>query len=201
MDRQADVSMADVTYKNQPAINKTQGNVPLAGTTHPYTISKLLWPGDVDAWLASKLRGTTLHVCCGKSMLGDCRLDMYEIGADVCADAARLPFADRSWDTLLIDPPYNGVFRWMHDMLSELSRVADKRIIFQHWYLPVNKNAQFKKAHRFTLTEVAVWQPRTYFGRVNVLAVLDSLDRTVQTRYYSTAQSCATVDVEEGDKL
>ena len=32
--------MASVTYKNQPAINKTKGNVPLAGTSHVYTILK-----------------------------------------------------------------------------------------------------------------------------------------------------------------
>lgn len=217
--------MPDVTYKNQPAIHKTKGKVPMEGNTHPYTVSKLLWPGDVENWIADHLRGTTLHICCGKSMLGDCRLDIYEPNADITGDAARLPFKDRSWDTLLIDPPYNGVFRWMHDMLSELSRVAERRIIFQHWYLPVNRQRQFKKAHRFELTEVAVWQPRTYFGRVNVLAVLDDdtgcaqypeacpecslsqcnahpsnfLDRAVQTRYYNTAQSCATVDDVEGD--
>lgn len=89
------------------------------------------------------------------------------------ADAARLPFADESWDTVLIDPPYNGVFQWNHDMLSELARVARQRIIFQHWFIPVNKNGQFKKKHAFVLVELAAWQPRTYFGRAQMISVMD----------------------------
>lgn len=106
-------------------------------------------------------------------MLGHCRVDLNETTANVCADAAALPFANQSWDTVLIDPPYNGVFQWNHDMLSELARITRQRIIFQHWFMPIDGNAQFKKSHRFRLTEVAVWQPKTYFGRVQVISVMD----------------------------
>jgi hypothetical protein len=58
-------------------------------------------------------------------------------------------------------------------MLAELARVARERIIFQHWYLPINRCAEFKKSPQFRLTEAAIWQPRTYFGRVNVITVVD----------------------------
>lgn len=206
--------MATVTYKNQPAIEKTKGNVPLAGTEHVYTAETILWPDAVEAYIKERLIGYTLHVCPGKSMLGDVRMDLYEDGIDVRADAARLPVKDYSFDTVLIDPPYNGRFQWNHDMLNELHRVARERIIFQHWFSPVNKKGQFKKAHVWELQEGAVvpqmalqylkenktlligvedghviveeedsdifdltaltyWQPRTYFGRVQLISILD----------------------------
>jgi len=34
--------MGSVSYKNQPAIDKTKGNVPLAGTSHIYRVKKKL---------------------------------------------------------------------------------------------------------------------------------------------------------------
>jgi len=172
-------AMSTVSYRNQPAMqaikSSQRGVVPPAGTTHPYTVNAVLWPGKVEEWIAARLLGRTLHICCGKSLLGDCRVDLYEKSADVAADAARLPFPAHSWDTVLIDPPYNGRFQWNHDMLTELARVARQRIIFQHWFLPVDRQGQFKKSHAFWLVEVAVWQPRTYFGRVQVISVMDRL--------------------------
>jgi len=183
--------MSTVTYTNQPGIHKTRGTVPLAGNEHVYTVSKVLWPHEVECYLASKLIGFTLHVCCGMSKLGDVRLDLYEKDVDVIGDAARLPFADRTFDTVLIDPPYNSKFQWMHDMLNELHRLACKRIIFQHWFSPIDKQGRFKKANIFQLSEECIvpvidevsdcfslidlvhWNPRTYFGRVQLISILD----------------------------
>lgn len=183
--------MSTVTYNHQPAIHKTRGTVPLAGTEFVYTVKKVLWPQEVEDYIQSKLIGYTLHICCGKSQLGDVRLDRYDPIVDVKADAARLPF-EKSFDTVLIDPPYNSKFQWMHDMLNELHRVARKRIIFQHWFSPIDKYGRFKKAnvfqlnemvavpvivsdsHEFLLSEMTSWMPRTYFGRMQIISILDS---------------------------
>jgi hypothetical protein len=208
--------MATVTYKKQPGVHKTRGAIPLDGTSHVYTVSAVLWPEAVENWISERLVGSTLHVCCGKSRLGDVRVDLYEPDVDVKADAAKLPFDDNSFDTVLIDPPYTGKFQWSHDMLNELHRIARKRIIFQHHFSPVDKNGYFKKNHAFVLTDAAVvptmpnnlaseirlavktdegyvivdgdqgektfylsdivyWQPRTYFGRAQLISVLDRL--------------------------
>lgn len=183
--------MATVTYRAQPGIHKSRGKVPLAGTSHLYTVSKLLWPKEVEEYIAGQLIGTTLHICCGLSKLGDVRVDLYADDVDVMACMARLPFADKSFDTVLIDPPYNSKFQIMHDMLNELHRLARERIIFQHWFTPVDKQGRFKKCHLYRLSNLAIvptidydseafglsnlllWSPRTYFGRVQVLSVLD----------------------------
>lgn len=167
--------MATVTYKNQPGIEKTKGTVPLAGTKHLYTVNKVLWPEEVSDVLRSLLIPQSLHVCCGRSPLGNIRCDLDPLNCpDVICDAAKLPFADESFVSVLCDPPYNGKFQWNHDMLSELSRVASKRIIFQHWFIPADPNGLWKKWHKFSLTKCYIWQPRTYFGRVQVISVFDA---------------------------
>jgi hypothetical protein len=167
--------MPTVTYKHQPAIEATKGNVPLAGTSHIYTVTKVLWSDSIEKFLATLFIGTTLHVCCGMSVLGDYRLDLdYHNHPNIICDAARLSFKDNSFDTILCDPPYNGKFQWNHDMLKELSRVASKRIIFQHWFIPANSQGLYKKAQdKFELTQIYVWQGRTYFGRAQIVSVFD----------------------------
>lgn len=169
--------MSTVTYKNQPAIEATKGAVPLAGTSRLYTVKKVLWPESVSEVLESLLIPRSLHVCCGRSLLGDVRFDFDpSVTPDVIGDAANLPFADGSFDSVLCDPPYNGKFQWNHDLLNELSRVAAKRIIFQHWFIPADPEGRWKKWHKFQLTQAFVWQPRTYFGRAQVISVFDSIE-------------------------
>lgn len=167
--------MSTVTYKNQPAIHKTRGAIPLAGTSHLYTVKKVLWPKSIEDYLESLFIGQTLHVCCGKSLLGNVRLDLDpENNPDIICDAARITLPDNSFETVLCDPPYNGKFQWNHDLLSELSRVASRRIIFQHWFIPANKDGLYKKAQeKFHLSYTYVWQGQAYFGRAQIISVFD----------------------------
>jgi hypothetical protein len=44
--------VATVTYKNQPAIDRTKGNVPLAGTSHIYRVKKRLWNDNIESVFA-----------------------------------------------------------------------------------------------------------------------------------------------------
>lgn len=169
--------MGTMTYHNQPAIDRNRGHIPMEGTDIPYTVSKVLWPGSVEGWIDERLTGKSLHVCAGLSQLGTIRVDLYQADPDITADAVALPFSDQHFDTVLCDPPYNGKFRWNHDLLSELARVAKTRIIFQHWFLPFDRYGRYKKDHRFRLVELAVWPPRSYFGRVQVISVLDAQSR------------------------
>ncbi len=168
--------MPSVTYQNQPAIQASHGNVPPAGTSHIYTVKKVLWPESIEAFLETLFVGRTLHVCCGKSRLGDVRLDLNEETADIRCDASDMSahVQDGEFETVLCDPPYNGKFQWNHDLLTELARVASTRIIFQHWFIPATPQGRYKKAQeKFALTQSYVWQPRTYFGRAQVVSVFD----------------------------
>ena len=166
--------MSTVTHYNQPAIYKTNGHV-YDGYKAPYTITKVLWSADVERWLSRRIAPPCLHVCCGLSMLGDVRYDLYQENVTVRGDANRLPFAAKAFETILIDPPYNGVFQWNHDMLTELSRVSRHRIIFQHWFIPADKHGRYKKDHQFVMSDISAFQPQTYFGRANIISVFDAL--------------------------
>ena len=168
--------MSTVTYKNQPAIHATRGAIPLKGTSHLYKVKKVLWPISIESVLETLFVGKSLHVCCGLSKVGNTRLDLdIDTHPNVLCDASRLSFVNDSFDTVLCDPPYNGKFQWNHDMLFELSRVASKRIIFQHWFIPANKMGLYKKAqNKFQLSETYVWQGQTYFGRAQIISVFDS---------------------------
>lgn len=169
--------MATVTYKHQPAIHATRGAVPLAGTSHLYTVKKVLWPESIESFLPSLFWGSVLHVCCGQSLLGDVRADLDQGNhPTLICDAARLPIQSDAFDTVLCDPPYNGKMQWNHDLLSELARVTRFRLIFQHWFIPANKNGLYKKAQeKFNLTETYVWQGQTYFGRAQIISVFDRI--------------------------
>ena len=171
--------MATVTYKNQPAIHKTRGAVPLAGTSHLYTVAKVLWPESIEDFLPTLFIGTTLHVCTGKSLLGDIRLDLDPgVNPDVICDGSKLPIKTNGVETVLCDPPYNGKFQWNHWLLEELARVASQRIIFQHWFIPANKDGRYKKAHeKFQLVQPYVWQGQAYFGRAQIISVFDRIDQ------------------------
>lgn len=168
--------MATVTYKNQPAIDASGGSIPLAGTSHLYTVKKVLWPDSIEDFLKTLFIGKTLHVCCGKSMLGDVRLDLNEETVDIKCDAQDMSgfVKDNEYDTVLCDPPYNGKFQWNHNLLKELSRVASKRIIFQHWFIPATSDGLYKKANeKFLLGDCYVWQLRIYFGRAQIISVFN----------------------------
>ena len=167
--------MATVSYKAQPGIHKTRGAIPLAGTSHLYTVTRVLWPAPIEEILENLLIPPSLHVCCGASQLGTIRVDSDALHfPTVVADAARLPFRDRSVASPLCDPPYNGKMRWNHDLLTELSRGTTQRIIFQHWFIPADMWGRYRKDHRFSLTALYAWQPRSYFGRVQMVSVFDA---------------------------
>jgi hypothetical protein len=181
--------MGTVTYKKQPGIEKTKGAVPLAGTKHLYTVKSVLWPEDVTGTIQSLLLPRSLHVCCGRSPLGDVRVDFDpEVKPDLVVNAAALPFPDASFESVLCDPPYNGVFQWNHDLLCELSRVASKRIIFQHWFIPADPEGRWKKWHKFELRDLYVWQPRTYFGRGQLISVFDAVETFDPPTKFSTGK-------------
>ena len=169
--------MSTVTFKGQPGMQGAlKAGIPLEGTKHLYRVAKVLWPEEVEEVLAGLLLPPSLHVCCGRSQLGDVRFDIdLSTRPTVVGDAARLPFDNESFCSVLCDPPYNGRMQWNHDLLSELSRVSCQRIVFQHWFSCATRDGRYKKAQdRFHLTKLMIWQPRTYFGRVQLVQGYDT---------------------------
>lgn len=88
------------------------------------------WGRSLRAWFHRELSSVTdpperpvVHVCSGKSTLGDIRLDIAEDCGNVRADAFSLPFADGSVPTIVSDPPYDWPLQYRMRYFIELARV------------------------------------------------------------------------------
>lgn len=112
-----------------------------------------------------------LHLFGGAAKFGT-RLDVDPITRpDVIGDAWLPPFADRTFDIVVIDPPYDRLDRQTHhDLLSAAARVARERVIWFHtlwieppkgmaidraWLLRIGDNCAVRALQVFTITDRA----------------------------------------------
>jgi len=109
-----------------------------------------LWSSSEEKFYSNLCIGKTLHVCCGKSKLGDVRVDIKPQDKDVrFMDYRNLEFPDLSFDTVICDPPWAKTeavdkgLKWLH----ELSRVARKKIIIIHHHFFTIKNFKLTEAY------------------------------------------------------
>ncbi len=73
------------------------------------------WTNDIEALIKSKIEGYTLHLCSGRSFIGDVKIDLIvwnknRLSFDKCnvlADANMTPLKDNSFNTVVLDPIYN----------------------------------------------------------------------------------------------
>ena len=64
------------------------------------------WPEDVEQFIKSKIKGYTLHACCGDSEIGDIKIDIKPQRDDViCKDVYELDYKEE-FDTIVCDPPW-----------------------------------------------------------------------------------------------
>lgn len=87
------------------------------------------WPTDVEVWLRHQAEGFTLNFPCGTSFVGDVRADIdRSVRPTIVADLRHPPFRDRSFDTVICDPPFSfyNRFRWAQTV-AELTR---RKIMF-----------------------------------------------------------------------
>lgn len=88
------------------------------------------WSKSLREWFHRELSSLTdppgrpvVHVCSGKSTLGDIRIDIDEDCGNVRASAFSLPFADESVPTIVSDPPYDWPLQHRMRYFIELARV------------------------------------------------------------------------------
>lgn len=84
------------------------------------------WPADIEQAIAAHVAdGYCLHVCCGKSPIGDVRVDADPPGAaDVRAEMSQLPFEDETFDYVVWDPPWKVPYFDRFAPFYELVRVT-----------------------------------------------------------------------------
>ena len=100
----------------------------LKGTKQAIFKYNKMWsfPERTEKFCKSHLFGKTLHVCCGSSLLGDIRIDIekqdiqntkpgFKIG-----DMYNLPLENNTFDSALIDPPWNLPYNKRMGFLYEI---------------------------------------------------------------------------------
>lgn len=94
-----------------------------------------IWTGEEHMFYQFLCAGKVLHVCSGHSQFGDVRIDRFTNCCDIRGDYRHLPIKDKSFDTVICDPPWakserfdKGIINW----LSELKRVARQRMVIIH---------------------------------------------------------------------
>lgn len=92
-----------------------------------------VWRFSEESLIHRLLKGRVLHVCCGRSQVGDIRVDLDpDLRPDVVADMFYLPFRRGFFDTAVMDPPWE---QWDLRYLYELRDVAN-RVILVHMTVP-----------------------------------------------------------------
>jgi len=86
------------------------------------------WNRKTDFWLLRHCIGRTLNVCCGRSKIGDLRIDIDpSLEPDMIGDVMDLPFRPGTFGTVICDPPFSlyNRFKWIY----RLADLAERRLI------------------------------------------------------------------------
>lgn len=92
---------------------------------YPTIQDSWVWPDRVERLFREHMEGETLHVCCGKSDLGDITVDADpDRDPHVVADMFDLPFGENTFDTVICDPPWHEIqsVGQKHSLFFELVR-------------------------------------------------------------------------------
>jgi SAM-dependent methyltransferase len=109
-----------------------------------------LWEKPIEEFVKSEMKGYTLNVPCGKSPLGDVRLDIDpELSQREAYDMFknRLPYENSTFDTVISDPPWHLGHYLRPRLFFELVRVlkVGGKIIYNAYWIPTSKFTKIEK--------------------------------------------------------
>lgn len=137
-----------------------------------------MWEEEIEDFVKKRMKGYTLNVPCGKSKLGDIRLDAdpslsmreaYDFFND------ELPFGNNVFDTVISDPPWKigHYFRpKLFFPLVEVCKVGGE-IIYNATWIPTSKYVELK--------EVYIRQS-SQFSNVSIISIFEK-KKEVPDRY------------------
>lgn len=124
----------------------------------------MTWEKDVSDFIASHLRGYSINVPCGSSLLGSVRVDMDPTFSERVGDMNKLDFSDCVFDSGVQDPPWKVNFYQRMRPFFELIRVVkvQGKIIYNAPWIPISKAVRLEET----------WiRQSAQFGNVSILSV------------------------------
>jgi len=124
------------------------------------------WEAEVEDFIKQRTTGYSLNVPCGKSMIGDVRLD---IDSNLSMRDAydmfnkKLPYSPNTFDTVISDPPWKIGHYFRPRLFFELVRVCKLggQIIYNATWIPTSK---------FTL-QTGTWiRQSSQFSNVSIIS-------------------------------
>jgi len=102
------------------------------------------WESEIEEFIKQRMKGYTLNVPCGKSLIGDIRLD---IDPNLSMREAynmfnnKLPYPACTFDTVISDPPWKIGHYFRPRLFFELIRVCKVygQIIYNATWIPTSK--------------------------------------------------------------
>lgn len=114
-----------------------------------------------------------LHLCCGRCRIpGATNVDIHPLPeADVVADAESLPFADGSFEVVLLDPPYSE---------EDASRYKNKRLIRSGKVMAESRRVLADGGYLLWLDEKYPSYRRKEWKLVGLIAIITGFQRRVR---------------------
>lgn len=124
------------------------------------------WEPEIEDYIKKKMNGYTLNVPCGKSMIGDVRLD---IDSNLSMRDAydmfknKLPYHTNTFDTVISDPPWKLGHYFRPRIFFELVRVCKVygQIIYNATWIPTSK---------YTMLEDTKIRQSSEFSNVSIIS-------------------------------
>lgn len=140
-----------------------------------------VWEKEIEDFVRKMMSGYTLNVPCGKSKLGDVRLD---IDANLSMKEAynffneKIPYPDNTFDTVISDPPWHigHYFRpKLFFALVDVCKVGGT-IIYNATWIPTSKYVKLKE----------LWiRQSSQFSNVSIISVFEKIGNSPKKSHIS----------------
>jgi len=130
-----------------------------------------LWEKEIEDFVKKHIKGYSLNVPCGKSKLGDERLDIDpNLSMREAYDMFKnkLPYGDSVFDTIISDPPWKMGHYFRPRIFFELVRVCKVggHIIYNATWIPTSK---FTKL-------IGTWiRQSSQFSNVSIISIFEKI--------------------------
>lgn len=143
-----------------------------------------VWEKEVEDLVRERMKGYVLNVPCGKSLLGDIRLDIdpnFTMSKVFDMFKEMLPYPNNTFDTVISDPPWKIGHCLRPRLFFELVRVCKigGKIIYNATWIPSSK---------FTKCVETIIRQSVSFGNVSIISIHEKIGSCPEEKEYDARE-------------
>src|SRR3972149_6922787 len=107
------------------------------------------WEEYVETFVRERIQGKSLNIPCGKSKIGDVRIDIAPFDGNDIGDMYHIPYPCETFDTVISDPPWKIPYYDRIKLFFECVYVCKVggRIIYNATWIPESKATQINEMY------------------------------------------------------